>query len=298
MAVLARLVGIPSRVAVGFTRGTRQPDGSWLVTSHDAHAWPELYFAGFGWLPFEPTPRSDGQAVAPSFARTTTSTANNDIPDQSTTETPPKTLPKSAADLKQLERPDAPPPPAAKRHRTHRSSLGWFALAVLAVLLPLPGVSRAVGRRRRWARASTPAARAHAAWAELRAGAIDVGVGWMDGTTPRGIGRVLSMELGLADEAEQSLRRLVSAEERARYAAGITGAGDSDGAGLGDDAAALIHAMLRGTSRRRRLVAVVWPRSTMLGLREIAARIADALDLVDSIGVRARRRWARRRVAA
>ena len=48
MAVMARIVGIPSRVAVGFTRGTLQPNGSWLVTSSDAHAWPELWFQGVG----------------------------------------------------------------------------------------------------------------------------------------------------------------------------------------------------------------------------------------------------------
>ena len=56
MAALARLIGIPARVAVGYTAGTQQTDGNWLVTSADAHAWPELYFQGAGWLRFEPTP--------------------------------------------------------------------------------------------------------------------------------------------------------------------------------------------------------------------------------------------------
>ena len=44
MALMARIAGIPSRVAVGFTPGTRQDDGGWEVTSHNMHAWPELYF--------------------------------------------------------------------------------------------------------------------------------------------------------------------------------------------------------------------------------------------------------------
>jgi TgpA N-terminal domain/Transglutaminase-like superfamily len=69
MAVLARLLGIPSRVAYGFTSGT--PTGTdWVVTTHDAHAWPELYFQGFGWLRFEPTPSGDdgqGTASAPQY---------------------------------------------------------------------------------------------------------------------------------------------------------------------------------------------------------------------------------------
>jgi transglutaminase-like putative cysteine protease len=50
MTVMARISGIPARVAVGFTRGTQQANGSWLVTTHDAHAWPELWFQGIGWV--------------------------------------------------------------------------------------------------------------------------------------------------------------------------------------------------------------------------------------------------------
>ena len=65
MAVLARLLGIPSRVAVGYTAGTRVGHDRWEVSTSDAHAWPELYFQGAGWLRFEPTPAgSGGQATA------------------------------------------------------------------------------------------------------------------------------------------------------------------------------------------------------------------------------------------
>ncbi|MDR2984150.1 MAG: DUF3488 and transglutaminase-like domain-containing protein, partial [Nocardiopsaceae bacterium] len=46
MAVLARLIGIPSRVAIGFTAGHQHANGKWVVTTADAHAWPELYFTG------------------------------------------------------------------------------------------------------------------------------------------------------------------------------------------------------------------------------------------------------------
>ena len=55
MALMLRLLGIPSRVAVGFTSGTWK-DGVWTVTDHEAHAWVEVWFAGHGWLPFDPTP--------------------------------------------------------------------------------------------------------------------------------------------------------------------------------------------------------------------------------------------------
>ena len=55
MAVMLRLLGIPSRVAVGFTAGTWKA-GVWTVTDHQAHAWVEAWFDGFGWLAFDPTP--------------------------------------------------------------------------------------------------------------------------------------------------------------------------------------------------------------------------------------------------
>ncbi len=55
MAVMLRLLGIPARVAVGFTSG-RWSDGEWVVTDHQAHAWVEAWFVGYGWLPFDPTP--------------------------------------------------------------------------------------------------------------------------------------------------------------------------------------------------------------------------------------------------
>jgi transglutaminase-like putative cysteine protease len=73
MAVLARLLGIPSRIVVGFTAGSRLGHGKWQVKTSDAHSWPELYFTGFGWLSWEPTPGGtgvgQGTAVAPAYTQ-------------------------------------------------------------------------------------------------------------------------------------------------------------------------------------------------------------------------------------
>jgi hypothetical protein len=55
MALMLRLLGIPARVAVGFTSGDWK-DGVWTVTDHNAHAWVEVWFKGWGWLAFDPTP--------------------------------------------------------------------------------------------------------------------------------------------------------------------------------------------------------------------------------------------------
>ncbi|HET7567246.1 MAG TPA: transglutaminaseTgpA domain-containing protein [Gaiellaceae bacterium] len=59
MALMLRYLGIPARVAVGFSSGTYDDGkGAWIVTDHDAHAWVEAWFAGYGWLPFDPTPNA------------------------------------------------------------------------------------------------------------------------------------------------------------------------------------------------------------------------------------------------
>ena len=55
-AAMARSIGVPARVAVGFTQGVQQADGSFSVLGKNAHAWPEVWFDGLGWVAFEPTP--------------------------------------------------------------------------------------------------------------------------------------------------------------------------------------------------------------------------------------------------
>ena len=55
-AAMMRSLGIPSRLAVGFTQGLAQPDGSLSVLGRNAHAWPEVWFDQYGWVSFEPTP--------------------------------------------------------------------------------------------------------------------------------------------------------------------------------------------------------------------------------------------------
>ena len=62
-AAFARVLGLPSRVAVGFTPGEQRGDGRYYVQGKHAHSWPEIYFAGVGWVPFEPTPGRGNQAA-------------------------------------------------------------------------------------------------------------------------------------------------------------------------------------------------------------------------------------------
>ncbi|HIF43797.1 MAG TPA: hypothetical protein EYQ67_06615 [Dehalococcoidia bacterium] len=57
MAVMLRTVGVPARLAVGYTTGDRVEGREiYAVTDSHSHAWVEVYFPRFGWIPFEPTP--------------------------------------------------------------------------------------------------------------------------------------------------------------------------------------------------------------------------------------------------
>jgi transglutaminase-like putative cysteine protease len=57
MALMLRFLGVPSRVAAGFTSGTYDRGSKvWNVSDRNAHTWVEVWFRGFGWLPFDPTP--------------------------------------------------------------------------------------------------------------------------------------------------------------------------------------------------------------------------------------------------
>jgi transglutaminase-like putative cysteine protease len=297
MAVMARLVNIPSRVAVGFTAGVKQPDGRWLVTTHDAHAWPELYFSGFGWLPFEPTPRADGQAVAPDYTITTVPTT----PDggakggKNGSGSTARSQPAKSKNVRLDETADAntgnaAPGPAATTPSSHsgRRLAGYIAAGLLALLLVSPSIVRGVTRRRRWRHATTAAERATAAWAELRASAIDARAGWVDDLTPRATARVLRAEAGgLATSEIRALDRLVDAVQQAWYSSGRSPAGTD---GLQDDVEAIRTAMLADSTFAERFVLRAWPRSTLRAAREATSRVGEILDAFDMGAARLRAR--------
>jgi hypothetical protein len=69
MALMLRYLGIPARVAVGFAGGTYDPKQHvWNISDREAHAWVEVWFKGYGWLPFDPTPAAPGAAPRQTLA--------------------------------------------------------------------------------------------------------------------------------------------------------------------------------------------------------------------------------------
>jgi transglutaminase-like putative cysteine protease len=65
MAIMLRTIGIPARLVNGFQTGSYNRYGTdFVVRARDAHSWVEVYFAGYGWIPFDPTPPDPRPVIA------------------------------------------------------------------------------------------------------------------------------------------------------------------------------------------------------------------------------------------
>lgn len=174
-AVMARAVGIPARVAVGFTPGVKGPDGRYHVYGTDAHAWPEVYLDRFGWVPFEPTP-SRGAPGAEAYTGVTPAQAPSPVSVTTSSVGPAPSPAGGGAGVSSLARGlsnlvasgnGGGSSPA--RAPGGGAPIGWIALFALAFVMLARGTvvpaSRWRRRRRRRARAAG-AQRVLVAWEE------------------------------------------------------------------------------------------------------------------------------------
>lgn len=187
MAVLARSLGIGSRVVWGFTPGT-DIDGWVVVRDSNAHAWVELWIDGFGWVPFEPTPRSG--FVPPSITQGLDLEAFADVtppslPDEPTEPIEPPTAPGGTEDL-----PSSSP-------STWVAAIG----GLVALLLLIPAAKR-LRRARRMRRISTGSVAD--AWDEIVDRLTDLGQDVPGSLTP--------IEIAGANEALVGVAARYSAE--------------------------------------------------------------------------------------
>lgn len=291
MAALARLDGIPSRVAVGYTAGTRQPDGkTWKVTTADAHAWPELYFQGAGWLRFEPTPggvNGQGTAVQPAYAQAVSPAGPRTAQPQPIPTSSAGTLPgtKNRSGLKgKLSHLPGQGGHAAARHG-NSVPVAPIAVGILALAAAAPRTARTIARRRRWHAARDDGALAHAAWLELHDDLTDYGIGWRVSESPRAVSRRLASTLRLDAASRQALDRVAQAEERARYAK-VAQAPQS----LRADVTAIRRAVAAGTGRAARWRARLLPPSALAPMRSGLQQALDVFGWLDAAGLRIRGR--------
>jgi transglutaminase-like putative cysteine protease len=296
MAVLARLAGIPSRVVVGYTQGSFIGNDNWQVKTSDAHAWPELFFPGSGWLRFEPTPSNatglPGQATAipppystplsdqpninpgagQQFGHNSNAGSNSESQSRTGLNRVKKTAPGGTGGLT-AGRPHGTPP------------IVPVLIALLVVLLIAPATTRALGRRWRWWRAQDDAARAHVAWRELGNDLTDHRIPYRVSETPRALTRRVSASLGLAGAERDALERIALAEERASYAIS-----PADSARLQADESLVRHAIARSGTASARWLAIIAPPSALIPVRAGALHLLDVFGWMELATTRARRR--------
>ncbi len=288
MGVLARLIGIPSRVAIGYTPGTYLGNSRWQVKSSDAHAWPELYFQGAGWLRFEPTPSgAAGQNTA--FQPTYT------LPLAPTSPTSPTASPTTAAGGPNPA-PSATSPGAlrklqgltggsgaAGKHHGSSIPIGVLVAAVLGLALITPRSTRSLTRRRRWLSAADDAKRAHAAWLELLDDLADHGIASPASESPRGLAARIGSTMPLTPAEQAALLRIARAEERAHYAREPAASGT-----LRADVSLVRRAVSRMSGRPTRWYARLLPASALGPARAAVQNALDVFGWMDRITVRRR----------
>ena len=227
MAVMLRTVGVPARVAVGFTGGQETGDGRSVGTA-DAHAWVEAWFAGVGWTTFDPTPLTDGRALVPPYVAEAVGPDDPAATDETgATEEPtavaeaptPEPIPEAPEPADEAGTdPELPAAAPAPGPGVLPVLLGMAAVGAVVAVGAAPAAWRARLRRRRLAAAAAggPGA-ADAAWAELLAESADRGVPSPTTDTVRSAARRLVSAHELDEEAQQALRSVVGIVEESRY---------------------------------------------------------------------------------
>ena len=293
MVMMARESGIPARLAIGFLPG-RLSQGSYTVRASDAHAWPELYFDGVGWLRFEPTPASTQPTVAPAYTLPPTKAGDSTQPSATATggtSTANPTGPSHRAD------PGTSGSSASSNHGGLTGWLGqstgirvmWLLLTLMVGLLgamavPLAAASRV---RRRLRLAGDDGARVEVEWQAMVERIGDLGVVPPRGNTPRQVGQFYRQAAYLEGEEGQALARVIDEVERSRYARPGTTITD-----IRADTQRVVRAVSAVRRRKDRLRALCWPTDGLVQWREWHERAAAVIRIP---GERLASWWADRR---
>ncbi|MEU5167904.1 transglutaminase TgpA family protein [Streptomyces mutomycini] len=283
MAAMARTLGIPARVAVGFTPGTAQADGSVSVGLRDAHAWPELYFEGVGWTRFEPTP-SRGSTPAYTLPDVPSQDPGDPaLPTDGASAAPtaaPSASESCPAQGRQPGECGASTAPGVADSAGPGTPAGTVVLWVLGspVVLTLPLVPmfwrmRARARRlgsSKGRTAADAAARVMAAWREITDTAWDHGIAPDDSQTPRrAAARVVRLG-GLEGPAAAAVHRVAGAVEQVLYAPEPGGA-----VAPAEDVREVREGLRSSAGRWDRLRATLAPRSAVRVIGAVSERLAE-----------------------
>jgi transglutaminase-like putative cysteine protease len=226
MAVMLRSIGIPARVAIGYTGGRFDTElKRYVVLDRDAHAWVEVWFPGQGWLPFDPTPgRAAPNPASVSSPDYAPSRLEADLGGLVDTAVAPGTTPAPQTPASQApaaETPAAEDPGEAPAATTGGGGGGWrWALLAPLALLFLPAALR-VARRSRARTRGDERARVIAAARELEASLAPLG--WAPPATASASERAAAVRARTGVDPGPLYERAA----RARYAAAPPARGEA-----------------------------------------------------------------------
>ncbi|EWT04450.1 transglutaminase [Intrasporangium chromatireducens Q5-1] len=219
MVMLARAQGIPARMAIGFLPGEQQGD-EYVVRASDAHAWPELYFSGYGWLRFEPTPGSrsgapptytvQGDAAGPTRA-------GQQAPEPGATSAAPSRTGRPGLDQPNVVAPQPTFWDEVTGFVTLRGVLTAVGLLVALLAVFAMPLTAALARRRRRRRAANQRDLVEADWDELTSHLRDLGIDPPEGGTLRTWRDHVIRDGHLDDTNATAVRRVTATLEKARY---------------------------------------------------------------------------------
>lgn len=218
MAVMARVLGIPARIAIGYApsqtaTGSRDGVTTYDVYTDQLHSWPELFFEGIGWVPFEPTPGLD--FTPPDYSLPDYATSGTG--DSAAVASDPAEVPQTTQSARPQDDVGGTSAAASSGAETARGWLvaGLIVLAVAVVVL-MPFTVRTLIRRRRVRALSESPHPATLAWMELEDSLDDERFSRSPTETVQSLaGRVLAERRVPAEQ----LQRLAAAVEREQFAA-------------------------------------------------------------------------------
>lgn len=253
-AVMARSVGIPTRVAVGYVSGS-EPGSQTSVRNNELHAWPEIYQDGLGWVAFEPTPGGAGVRAE----------TGDDVPAEPEDEEEAPQSPETVDPLREdtddedVTADDAANPVERSEGVVEEESMAgmvWLLVALIALVVLTPATTRWLKRVHRLRGVS-----AQMAWAEFEDTATDLGL--------RGALRAQTTDAMVEDLGERgilsagSAQYLADAANAERYGTPESSIPSTALQSALDDCVGELRAH---ASRSQRFLAVVWPRSLWGGL--------------------------------
>lgn len=288
--VIARELGIPTRVAVGYASRPNGADAT-TVRGRDLHAWPEVYVAGAGWVAFEPTPggagyRADNDEDVPATPGDDEDEAADETSADRDTGTP---APEPTAEQPGTDDPRADSATDSPADSGSPWTPWWVGLSAVALLVLVPAGARgwiASARRRRMRIGSPAASPAEAAWSEFCATAIDLGL-LRDASrhpqrapvratpgphrprarTPEAIVEYLiatgALGSGAAQRAAWTLASAVTAERYAAGAGSRSAPGASNPGELLESCGIATTALRKSVPRRHRVKAALVPVSLL-----------------------------------